>query len=169
MGVLKGYLRNKAAELEAMKPEREELVADWKAAINGLLSQLESWIEEANSDRLLDVRRTEHRFLDEKMGVYTAPGLQIALAGQAVEVVPVARRVGGAIHPAGEPRPLPLTGRIDLKRGGDTMYTLYRTNADGPDRWFVTHTGTWDARQNRPVTKPLTQDEFEADLTSLFE
>ena len=171
MGDLTNYLKDKAARLHAAAPERKKLIEDWLSALNRLLTVIEQWTREADTERILAIRRTEHTLNEEKMGVYAAPGLEITLTldGQQVGVVPVARRVGGSVNPPGEEKSLPVDGRVDLRRYGDTMYTLYRVKEGDRDRWFVVHSGAWDMRRKQPITQPLTREEFEADLASLFE
>lgn len=171
MGELTKYLKDRAAKLRADEPERKKLVDEWLTALDQLLAELEGWTRAADTEGILRLRRTEHAFNDEKMGAYTAPGLEITLTldGQKVRVVPVARRVGGTVHLPDDGGPRPVEGRVDLQREGDTFYTLYRVKEGGEDRWVVVHSGAWDTRRQQPITERLTRDEFEADLASLFE
>lgn len=169
MSRLTDYLKDKAERLRAEEPSRKQLVQEWRASLDRLLTRLEGWMREADTEGVLVVSRSEHRFNDEKMGAYTAPGLAIELDGERVEIVPVARLVGGSVHPPDQSNPVAVSGRVDLVRYGDAMYTLYRTGTGDAETWFVVYAGAWDARQKRRITKSLTREEFEQDLMSMFE
>jgi hypothetical protein len=168
MGVLAEFLKEKADEIRAAKPERDRLVADWTAAVERLLGLIEQWLRESDPDGLIRSERTTHAFNDEAMGPYSVPGLSLELDGQVVGVVPVARRVVASVVLPGESQPRRAEGRVDLKRYGDTIYVLYRFRDGEADRWYVVHDGVFDTKLNRPVGRDLTREEFEADLASLF-
>jgi hypothetical protein len=168
MGVLAEFLKEKADEIRAAKPERDRLVSDWTAAVECLLGQIEQWLRESDPEGLIRCQRVGHSFNDEGMGPYTVPGLKLELDGQVVGVVPVARRVVASVVLPGESQPRRAEGRVDLTRYGDTHYILYRFRDAGGDRWYVVHDGVFDTKLNRPVGRDLTREEFEADLASLF-
>ena len=116
MGTLTEYLKDKAAKLRAEKPERERLIEDWRSALDRLLDQLEQWVREADTERILEVRRTEHKFNDEGMGPYTAPGLDIT-AGLPRVILEDAARTAKA---------------LDWMRGGmDFADALHLAEAEG--------------------------------------
>ena len=169
MSTLAEFLEEKAKQLLAEKPARDDLVREWTSAVNHLLDELEGWVRDADKARVLDIQRTAHQFNDEKMGRYSVPGLKFDLDGQAVDVVPVARRVVASIPAAGDAPPRRADGRVDLRRGADTFSVLYRARSGEADKWFVTHPSVWNIREQRQEVKPLTREEFERDLMSLFE
>jgi len=169
MPTLAEYLKEKAARLKAEQPEREQRIREWGNSVERLLSQLEERLKAADHEGVLGVRRTQHHFNDEGMGSYTVQGLEVTTAdGQAVSVVPVARRIVSAVTLPGEASARQPEGRVDLQKWGDTIYTLYRFRKDDQDRWFVAHP-VWNMNEQRPVVNPLTREEFEQDIMSMLE
>lgn len=169
MSMLAEFLKQEAERLDSLRPEREQTVREWTAAVADLLAQVERWVSDADLGHVLHVERTEHAVREERLGPYKCPGLKLSLDGSPAEVVPVARRVIASVQPPGEDQDRRADGRVDFKRYGDAKFVLYRLADPGADsRWFLVRYSEGLAGLRKTIVEPFTRDVCEAILVSLF-
>jgi hypothetical protein len=136
------FLRKKA-EGSGWKGRNDRRV-EWLGALNRLLAQIRGFLQEADSDGVLEIVDYEVERVEERLGVYDAPALKIRLGTASVDVVPVGRN---------SPKPLSLMhllavqgnesrwgdlagGRVDVT-DGERRHLLLRSTKDGQDNWYV--------------------------------
>src|SRR6266700_2738843 len=118
---LRDYLQEKAKEHNMV--ERLERRREWVAAVTKLIEQLENWLREADPQRLLSVYTTMHPKLEQHLGHYDVPGLEVVFGDTQVRIIPVGRAVlrSGDL---GSPQTRAV-GRVDISNGGRKLY-LFR-------------------------------------------
>jgi hypothetical protein len=159
MTTLAEFLKEQAEEQRRQAPQVEQKRQEWVGALEGLLQQMEQWLEKADSERVLRLERTKVTLREEGLGLYTAPGLIIELGTQRVEVLPRARNTAGAIL-LEDGKTYRVQGRVDLTNGG-LPFVLHRLVTDQGDQWFLL-----PGRDDR--AKRLDKEVFEALLLSLL-
>jgi hypothetical protein len=127
---------------------RKRLRSDWLDALNRLLAQIREWLREADPEGVLEFVTYEVERVEERLGVYDAPALQIRLNTESADILPVGRFVA-----------LPFTiqnllsvpsnqqawghlsgGRVDIT-DGERKHILLRSLQDGQDRWYAVMKG----------------------------
>ena len=131
---LRDYLQEKAKEHNMV--ERLERRREWVAAVTKLMEQLETWLREADPQRLLSVYTTMHPKLEQHLGHYDVPGLEVVFGDTQVRIIPVGRAVLSS-GDLGSPQ-MQAVGRVDVSGSGRKFY-LFRYVVDGTDQWVVQH------------------------------
>lgn len=131
---LRDYLQEKAKEHNMV--ERLERRREWVAAVTRLIEQLETWLREADPQRLLSVYRTMRPALEQHLGHYEVPGLEVVFGDTQVRIIPMGRHVlrSGDL---GSPQTR-AAGRVDITDGAKKYY-LFRYVLDSTDQWVVQH------------------------------
>ena len=159
MADLKTFLKEKAEERRARKPETDAVRDEWVAAIEALLTQMKEWLREADEEGILTIEPKTYRLREETLGLYEAPGMTIALGGYEIEVKPIARFVVGPHSNEGGYHVIRADGRVDLTNGYD-KYRLYHVKKEG--RWKVVD-------EQRIRVADLTRATFDQAVQSLLE
>src|SRR5260370_41149915 len=130
MSRLRESLSEKAKENDMVR--RLEVRREWVAAVTRLMQQLETWLQEADPEKLLSVYTTMHPAREQHLGHYDVPGLEVEFRDTRVRILPVGRNVlrSGDL---GTPETR-AAGRVDITKGGNKCY-LFRDVLDGTDHW----------------------------------
>lgn len=162
MKTLPDLLKEYADKYQADDTEFRRMRYDWQDSVRRLITRLEQWLKQADKEQVLEVQTKSHSVREEGIGHYDVPGLVIHLGGRRVEIVPRARRVGGAIAENGNP-PVPIQGLIYLT-DGERRYKLYRIDGagEGGEKWLLSD-------EDRTRIQPLDQETFEAAMVSLLQ
>jgi hypothetical protein len=159
MTTLAEFLKQQAEKERADNPQREKKRREWIRAVERLIQQIEEWLSQADTEKVLLIERTEIHRNEESVGAYAVPGLDIQLGTQKCWVRPVAQ---GVMAPyelakfAGR-----AEGRVDITDGA-RKYTLYRLVDDGSEQWVIV-----DDRDYR--TKPFDRIAFDDAILDLFQ
>jgi hypothetical protein len=130
---------------------REEQKREWLAALGGLFTNIERWVEPAVHEGVLRTSRSSIEVAEPDLGNYVAPVLEIRASGLTVSFYPVGRRVAGVVA-AGGHRLIGLRGRVDLVCGPIKIPLVRGTG------------GSWKALPLRGEPRDLTEDSFAAIL-----
>ena len=97
MQTLADFLREQAEQEHAEAPERERKRADWLAAVERLLQQIETWLREADTVNVLHIERVPVELNEAGMGIYVAPGLVVRLRARRAQILPEGRNTFGQV------------------------------------------------------------------------
>ncbi len=159
MSTLTEYLRSEAAHIRAESEQRKAATLDWQRATQDLVTQLVTWLSEADPDQLLRLRQTDNTFEDYDLGRYVLKGLSVSLGRNTVRVVPYPLPVVGMIQPPGDATRRRIDGRVDLDSGMERV-PLYLVKTGDRDVWmWWTHGG---------VGAPFDKGSFEATVLGLL-
>ena len=159
MANLADFLRDQEAQERAKAPERERQREEWLEAVECLLRQMETWLNEADASHLLEVERTSVPNREVGLGIYSAPGLKITLGARQLTVSPIARQTVGPFlddNVAGSRS----QGRVDITDGA-IKFMVYRYVDDRGERWVML-----DDVNYQPV--PFDRHAFETAIVSLL-
>ena len=116
---------------------------EWLRALEELLTQIEIWLQFADTENLLETMRYKVERVEDRLGVYDAPALKIRLGTDEVDVLPVGRYAIGPIPaqaikslPVAEGTDSPAAGRVDITNG-ERKYLLIRDISSGEERWHA--------------------------------
>jgi hypothetical protein len=136
------FLRQKV-EVSDWK-ERKQRRAEWLSALNRLFDQIRERLQQADPDGVLELVPYEVQCVEERLGLYDAPALEIRLNTDSVDIRPVGRHEVGPLslrHLQGiqsnEQRWGDLSGgRVDITNG-ERRHILLRSIVDGQDLWYA--------------------------------
>ena len=134
MSILRDFLREKG--LQDNQIERRKKRDQWVASVNELMASLLQWLKAADPDGILEVAPIEVDRLEQGIGAYRAPSLEIRFEEADVKIIPIGRNVMRYVNSTGS-RVVNAMGRVDITDGA-RKYTLYRVVDDqGRNRWQV--------------------------------
>lgn len=125
----------------------DEQKGNWLRALEQLFTTIEGWLGPAVKAGVLTTSRSSTDLIEQDLGAYQAPVLQISDGKLTVRLDPVGLRVAGVIV-AGGNRHIGLRGRVDLVCG-PVRIPLVRTSSDD-----------WKALPLRGESRPLTEESF---------
>lgn len=134
---------------------RQEQKKEWLAALDGLFGDIEGWIAPAVKEGLLRVSRSDMEIIEEDIGAYHAPILEIRDDRLLVRLMPVGARVAGVVVSGGT-RHIGLRGRIDLVCG-PIQIPIVRSSS-----------GMWKALPLRGEPKDLNEETFSEILSEVL-
>lgn len=159
---LKEFLEQQANWLGAGAEARKAKRDDWLGAVGRLLSQIEGWLLEADTGRILQIWRTGVERSEEEIGYYQADELIVRLVAREVRITPFAFSLVG---PFGVETWLGqdtrAQGRVDMSNG-EEKYFLYRYARAEGDLWGIVH-------EDERVIRKLDRESFEAAIQRLLE
>ncbi|CAN5910897.1 hypothetical protein BH23PLA1_BH23PLA1_15870 [soil metagenome] len=131
---LQQFLKEQADWLRS--PEARQVVSEWTSAVSHLMNQIQGWLEEADTEQILQILTPLYELREEGLPQYAVRGLDISLGGRTAQIIPIARKaIGPYIWHRGESAPIRAQGLVEL-RGSGLVYRLYRYNdPDGVERW----------------------------------
>jgi hypothetical protein len=144
--------------------ERNRNRGEWLKALQGLLTQIEDWLHDADAENLLETMRYDVERVEDRLGIYDAPALKIRLGADEVDVVPVGRYAIGPL-PAQAIKSLPgveatdgaAAGRVDITNG-ERKYLLLRDISSGEDRWHAVNERSQMVLFDRAYLETILQD-----------
>ena len=108
--------------LKKKQEEYQQEQADWNLVKLKRMDQLErfmecikSWLEQPEKEGLVEVNEKKVEIIEEKIGKYEAPALELLIGGESVEITPVGRFIIGA------------SGRVDIISFTDRYITLHHS------------------------------------------
>jgi hypothetical protein len=125
----------------------EQQKREWLRALDTFFEQVEAWLGPAVGEGVLRTRRSETEIIEQDLGEYQAPTLEIRDGRLTVRLEPIGARVAGFISSDGR-LPVGLRGRVDLVCG-PTRLPLMRTS-----------TGAWAALPLRGEPREMTEESF---------
>jgi hypothetical protein len=140
--------------------ERKQRRKEWIEAVEGLLSEILGWLNEANTDKLLECVPVEVDKREQGLGSYRIPGLEITFGERVVKILPVGRSVLAHLGPYAEPGHENAEGRVDISNGVDKVYLYRKLSDSGASTWLV--------QNGTSALRPLGKAEFEAILQALL-
>lgn len=153
MTTLAEFLEKQATQERAEAPERERKRAEWLAAVERLLQQMETWLREADKEKILHIERTSVERSEAGLGIYAAPAMVIQLGTRRLEIVTGGLNTFGSVNRSDNRQPARVQGSVDIIEGG-TKDTIYRLPGAGDPEWFLVDRSDYLAR-------PLDRAEFE--------
>jgi len=111
MGTLVSFLRQ---QKKVRKPEaRAKRRREWLRVLNAFFQEIQSWLEEAQQEKLIHVERGERKLTEEALGTYTAPCLTLTVGEKTITLRPIGFTIIGA------------DGRVDMESSNGTYMFLY--------------------------------------------
>jgi hypothetical protein len=153
-----------AAEAEKLQSERSKAMKkrdEWIESVGRLLNQIEEWLGEADSGRILTFQKGHLTLREVGIGTYDVPFVLIELGAREVSIKPVARFVAGPLSSTGAMRVLRSYGRVDMSNGLD-KYMMFRIekHLDGP--WII-------IEEDGDRSNSFDRDSFESAFQRLLE
>lgn len=155
---LSDFLSEKAKDLNQV--ERKRRRDEWVESVTRLMAQFRTWLREADPQNLLTISGHDLDKLEQGLGAYRVPALDIEFEDALVRIVPVGRNVIRFRNMGGTVQTLQAEGRVDITDGA-RKYTLYRTQTDGADRWVA-------VGESEVNPQPLDQALFERIMLELL-
>jgi hypothetical protein len=135
------------AQPKTVDEHREEQKREWLGALEKLFSDIERWVEPAVQEGILRTSRSSVEVVEQELGNYRAPVLEIRGRGLTIGLHPIAGRIAGVVA-AGDHRLVGLRGRVDLVCG-PIKIPLVRTTGDA-----------WKALPLRGEPRDLSEESF---------
>lgn len=148
----------KGLEKEGEDHKRREIKEEWVGAANRLIQKCLAWLAEADPEGFLLLRQSTQPKAEAGLGRYEVPFLIIDHADTRVHVTPFARNTARTLA-LGPGKEVPAEGRVDVTNGSE-KWILYRTRAEGKERWY--------AVADRGDLVELNQDVFMAIMEDLL-
>jgi hypothetical protein len=158
---LKEFLASEAEKLASERSVAMKKRDEWIESVGRLLHQIEVWLGEADSGRILTYTRGHLPLREAGIGAYDVPSLLVELGAREVSIKPVARFVAGPLSSTGAIHIIRAYGRVDMSNRLE-KYMIFRTEKELEDRWII-------IEQDGYRTQPLNQDSFESAFQSLLE
>jgi hypothetical protein len=130
------FLKERADQLQASYSEKVKIQKEWVQAVDKLLDLLEQWLNDADSEKILQVHREDVQRRESGVGIYSVASLHIWLEAQEVRIIPVARNAVGPVLSAGAIHTGNSFGRVDLTNGV-SKFLMFRVAVDPVDRWVI--------------------------------
>jgi hypothetical protein len=86
---------------KSVDQHRDEQRREWKKALDDLFTEIARWLTPAVSAGVLTIARSETTIVEQDLGEYLAPVLQIGDGGLMVRLEPVGGRVAGVVAAGG--------------------------------------------------------------------
>jgi hypothetical protein len=162
---LKQFLHEHAKKHE----DGKALVEEWRSAIEHLFSKIRVWLNDSDSDGVIEIQQTELVVSEPGIGRYRVPCLNLDMLGKWVGIIPIARINAGSVKPPGKSAPERATGRIDIT-DDVRRYVLYRCGEGAQYEWLIQSpiNGQTHSMWANPEQKPFDKDAFESALMSLL-
>lgn len=138
---------------------RRQCREEWVAAVDRLLEQLRTWLNEAGGVELLGLEPLEFDKREQWLGSYHVNGLAIHFGERTVRIVPVGRMVLAHLGPFAEAGHENAEGRVDITNGS-YKYILFRKLTDAGEQWLI--------QDERSAIRPLDREQFETILQDLL-
>lgn len=158
---LKEFLTSEAERLQSERSEAMKKRDEWVEAVGWLFHQIEVWLGEADSERLLTYKRGHISLRETGIGAYDAPILLVELGTREVRIQPVARFVAGPLAATGAIHILRAYGRVDMTNGLE-KYMIFRTQKEPDGPWII-------IEEDGYRSQAFTKDSFESTFQSLLE
>jgi hypothetical protein len=126
---------------------REEQKREWLSALERLFSDVKGWVEPAEREGVLRTVGSSVEIVEQDLGSYVAPVLEILARGLTISLTPIGGRVAGVVAASGH-RLVGLRGRVDLVCGPIKIPLVRGTG------------GTWKALPLRGDPRELTEESF---------
>ncbi|KYF64431.1 hypothetical protein BE11_04455 [Sorangium cellulosum] len=126
---------------------RDQQKREWLRSLDVLFREIEGWLAPAVSAGVLKTARSEIEVVEQDLGAYYAPTLEIRDDRLTVRLEPVGVRVVGVVA-AGGRRHVGLRGRVDLVCGPIRIPLVRGTS------------GVWKALPLRGEPRDLTEESF---------
>jgi hypothetical protein len=159
MSILRTFLKEQAQEQRATKAQRMEAIAEWKQALDSLISQVEHWLREADQANVLKVQRIPVTIRERQLGIYQVEELRVRLGPRELCVTPMVRYSIG-LTVGDETGTRIRDGKVTMSRG-DKGYGLFRRKGESGDEWVIV-----DERRYQPGE--LNRSTFEAAVLDLL-
>jgi hypothetical protein len=137
-------LKEQPSTVDEQRAEQKE---EWLRALDQLLTDIEGWVKPAVSEGVLRTSRSSIGVIEQDLGEYQAPMLEIRARGLTLRFEPIGLRVGG-VGGAGGHRLIGLRGRVDLVCGPIKIPLVRMTG------------GVWKALPLRGEPHELTEESF---------
>jgi hypothetical protein len=132
--------------------DRKRLRDEWLGALHRLLGQIQDWLRQSDPEEVLELVPYKVERVEERLGVYDAPALQIRLNTESADVVPMGRythvppSIRNVAH-VQQRQYLHLTdverywlngpvGRVDITNGERRHLLLFSPTDEG-DSWYA--------------------------------
>jgi hypothetical protein len=153
---LREFLQKNAPRDEIQRRRARE---EWAEAVDKLLTQIRTWLNDAGGAELLDLEALELHRREQGLGSYRVSGLAIHFGERTVKVLPVGRTVLANLGPFSEIGHENAEGRVDISNEAYKYY-LYRKLTDNDEQWLV--------QDERSSIRPFNREQFEAILQDLL-
>ena len=160
MASLKEFLESEAEKLRSEQAAALTERQEWIAAVERLLAQIQEWLGEADTKRILMVEGTPIRIAERGLGTYEIPALTIGLGTREACIKPVARYVAAPLRSTGIIQVPRAYGRVDMTNGLD-RYMIFRTELEPEDHWIITE-------EDEPLLERFDRKSFEPAFQSLL-
>lgn len=154
------FLREQVAKRKTETAGREEIIAEWSAALNDLYAVVRGWLRTSDPDGVLTVEDETWELKEQGLGTYTVPRIDIRGLGHWVGLVPKARYTVATATPPRKSTPERAAGRVDIT-DEVRRYILYRFRGEDGDLWLMDD-------QKTPL-RVFDQPAFEAALKSYLQ
>jgi hypothetical protein len=155
------FLKEKATAYAVQAKETEQVIVEWRAAVDRLFEQLRGWLRTSDPDEIINYDITQADVAEPGLGRYQVSRLNLRAFGKWVSLIPKARKTVKRAHPQQPGAPEQATGRVDIT-DEIRRYVLYRFSRDGRDEWHI-----HDTAKNNDL-QLLTPERFESALMSYF-
>jgi hypothetical protein len=136
MTTLAEFLKAKAQQLRSEGADRTRKRTEWEQAIKKLLEQLEAWLQQADSEKVVRVSRFPVEKREEGLGYYVVQGLELECGDQVVKVTPIASSVAGTVRREGSEQRYPVKGLVDITAEGE-KFSLLRLVDEHGEAWHL--------------------------------
>lgn len=152
------FLQSRTGEFTRPRPNRQQIIEEWRAAIVELFDNIREWLTNSDPTGVLSMESTEFMLRDEGLSQYSVQRFEIHGLGNSVALTPKARyaMVPMSLADAGATG----LGIVEMSDGG-RKYNLYHIGGLGDPHWIIVDDDVYFAQ-------PLTRESFEAALKSFL-
>lgn len=120
MSTLTEFLRKQKETENHKEFNADKVREEWLSTLTRLLGQIKQWLQEAEAERLIQVKEKQISITEDRLGTYTAPSLALTVGKDTIEINPIGRTIIG------------FNGRVDMQSTRGTISLFYSTSED---RW----------------------------------
>jgi len=145
-GTLIEFLQERKRTAQEGTVDRTAVVAEWVQDLEGLMTKIIAWLEEARKEELVIIDKDTELLSEDSLGSYTVPKLTLDFQNVVVEIVPAFRLTVGA------------QGRVDFICGARKALLLRPSQ------------GNWSfaGYPDKLKTVPLDEEVFHAAIRNLL-
>jgi hypothetical protein len=155
---LSEFLQKKAAEYSQLTAKNQQVIQEWRSAVERLHTEILEWLKESDPDGIIQSERRPVTISEPGLGPYPIMRLNLRAFGKWVALLPKARLDMKNASPPQQRVPPNAAGRMDIT-DEIRRYVLYRIQDGEKYHWVID-----DLTSGEPV--PLDRARFEEALVS---